>query len=92
MSVDTRDKRFSMVGITSPTLRMFQDPVATIGAIGRAMLLFLYSGLTIAPPPVIGTPPRQRILYIGARNNGLIIPRRNNILYVPARQKLIHDF
>jgi hypothetical protein len=47
-----------MIGLTSPMLREQQNPAASIGAAGRAMLLFLYAGIALAPPvPVsVGVP------------------------------------
>ncbi len=50
--VDTRDKRFSLIGLTAPTVREQQNPTGTIGAPARAMLLFLYSGIALALPIV----------------------------------------
>lgn len=57
MSVDTRDKRFSMIGITSPILREQQNPAGAIGTAARAMLLFLYAGIALAPPTVASGAP-----------------------------------
>lgn len=58
MAVDTRDKRFSMIGLTSPTLIEQQNPTGAIGAPARALLLFLYSGIALSPPGGLffGTP------------------------------------
>jgi hypothetical protein len=50
MAVDTRDKRFSILGLASDTVREQQNPTGTIGAPARAMLLFLYAGIALASP------------------------------------------
>jgi hypothetical protein len=52
MAIDTADKRFSMIGLTSPTVRRMKLPTGTIDAPARAMLLFLYSGIALAPPVI----------------------------------------
>jgi hypothetical protein len=54
MSLDTRDKRFSMIGIGQATVRFMQNPTGTIGQIAKAMLEYLYAG--ILPTPVIPEP------------------------------------
>jgi hypothetical protein len=52
MALDTRDKRFSMIGLTSPIMREQQNPTGTVSAPAREMLLFLYSGIALAAPVV----------------------------------------
>ena len=47
MAIDTRDRRFSMVGLGSPTPRIFPNPDGTIGVFDRAMHLYLYHGLDL---------------------------------------------
>jgi hypothetical protein len=84
MAVDTRDKRFSMIGLTSPILREQQNPTGTIGALARAMLLFLYAGILPAAPITPGTPPRNRVIIVGPRLNVIIVPPRlNTIIHDP---------
>lgn len=48
MSVDTRDKRFSMIGFGTPWRRQMQNPIGSIDAPARAELLCLYYGITPA--------------------------------------------
>lgn len=50
MAVDTRDKRFSMLGLASSTVREQQNPTGTIGAPARLLLLFLYAGIAASNP------------------------------------------
>jgi hypothetical protein len=47
---DTRDKRFSMIGLAKPWLRAFKNPTGTVDAEARAMLLFLYGGIPLDSP------------------------------------------
>lgn len=47
MAVDTRDKRFSLIGFGSPTPRVLPIADGTFSAADRAMLLYLYHGLTL---------------------------------------------
>lgn len=83
MAVDTRDKRFSMLGLASPVRREQKNPTGTIAAVAREMLLFLYAGIALAAPTSYSVSP----------NHKLIIPQRNNTLIVPPRiNQLTHDF
>jgi len=50
MSVDTRDKRFSLIGLAKPMVRCLQNPSGSIGQSGRQMLEFLYSGILASAP------------------------------------------
>lgn len=54
MAIDSRDKRFSLIGLASPFVRCLQNPTGTVGLAARQMLEFLYSG--IAPTSTITTP------------------------------------
>ena len=47
MAVDTRDKRFSMMGLANVNPSMMANPDASIDDPDRAMLLFLYHGITL---------------------------------------------
>lgn len=66
MAVNTRDKRFSMLGTARATVRQFQNPTGTIGAAARAMLEFLYGGIALSPPTA-GAPRVE--FYIVSRSN-----------------------
>ena len=46
MAVNTAERRFSMMGITSPFIK-HPLPQGAFGAIGRATLLDLYSGIAL---------------------------------------------
>lgn len=48
MAVDTRDKRFSMIGFMADTPWIMANPDGTIGAGDRAMLLNLYAGISLS--------------------------------------------
>jgi hypothetical protein len=48
MAVDTRDKRFSMMGISQPVPSVYPNPDAAIGTADRAHWIFLYSGIALS--------------------------------------------
>lgn len=48
MAADTRDKRFSMMGLAQPVPSIMADPDGTIGTQDRAQLLYLYSGIALS--------------------------------------------
>ncbi len=48
MAIDSRNKRFSMIGLSNPTPSILATPDTTIAASDRALLLFLYAGLALA--------------------------------------------
>lgn len=47
MAVDTAAKRFSLIGFGSPVPRMLPIADGTLSAADRAMLLYLYHGLSL---------------------------------------------
>ncbi len=55
MAVDTRDKRFSLIGFGSPTPWNLPNPDGSVDTQDRAMLLHLYHGLDITVTGVTGT-------------------------------------
>jgi hypothetical protein len=52
VSVDTRDKRFSMIGLAKPFVRLLANPTGTIGQASRQAFVFLYTGI-LASGPII---------------------------------------
>jgi hypothetical protein len=52
MAVDTRNKRFSIVGLDLPYIEIVHNPDGTIGSDDRAQALGLYSGLVPAESAV----------------------------------------
>ena len=48
MAVDTANKRYSMITLTSPTPFMLPVPDGTIGDADRLMFLHLYHGISIS--------------------------------------------
>ncbi len=54
MAVDTRDKRFSILGMASAFVRLLQNPSGTIAQSGRQCLEFLYSGILAGAAAVLG--------------------------------------
>lgn len=52
MPIDSRDKRFSLMGMGSAFVRLLQNPLATIAQSGRQLLEFLYSGILSGAPAV----------------------------------------
>lgn len=53
--VDTRNKRMSLIGFGSPTPRLLPDADGTLDAADRAMLLYLYPGLSLEAAAAIAT-------------------------------------
>ena len=47
MAIDTAAKRYSMIGFGSPVPRLLPIPDGTIGNADRAMLLYLYHGISL---------------------------------------------
>lgn len=72
MAVDTAAKRFSMIGLESPTVREQQPPTGTIGAPARAMLLFLYAGIALAAPVSLGAADACDTFYVQTET-GLVV-------------------
>lgn len=52
MAVDTRDKRMSMIGLDESYICLMKNPTGTVDADSREMLLNLYVGIPLVPPPV----------------------------------------
>lgn len=50
MAVDTRDKRFSILGLHQPVPSLTPNPDGTVGTADRAMWLFLYHGIGLSGP------------------------------------------
>ena len=59
MAVDTRDKRFSIMGLALPTLSLYGNPDGTIDSADRYQLLYLYSGISL------GGAPTETVLNFG---------------------------
>lgn len=59
MAIDTAAKRYSMIGFGSPTPRLLPIPDGALSAADRAMLLYLYQGLSLgavaAAPTIAAT-------------------------------------
>jgi hypothetical protein len=51
MAVDTRDKRFSMMGFSLPIPKVLANPDGTIDSADRYQMLYLYSGISLAGAP-----------------------------------------
>ncbi len=78
MAADTRDKRFSMIGIVSPIVRLMRNPAGALDALARAMLEFLYAGILPAGPPV--GHPRAINLISRADNSLTLLSRADNAI------------
>lgn len=52
MTVDSRDKRFSIMGLSQPVPSVFSNPDGTVGTQDRAQWVFLYHGLALDAPAV----------------------------------------
>lgn len=48
MAVDTRDQRFAILGLHQPVPSLLPNPDGAFGAADRAMLLFLYHGISLS--------------------------------------------
>ena len=55
MSIDSRDKRFSIMGLGQPAPSLYGNPDGTIGSDNRAQLLYLYSGITLGGAVLLGS-------------------------------------
>jgi len=53
MSVDTRDKRMSLMGFGEPVPFVMANPDGTVSVYDRAQLLWLYAGLNITTIPEV---------------------------------------
>lgn len=53
MAIDTRNKRFSMMGLNQPSPSVMANPDGTIGLADKAQLLFLYAGIALAVPVIV---------------------------------------
>lgn len=65
MAVDTRNKRFSMIGIDMPFLRVFPNPDGTISAEDRQQYLGKYSGIPFSGDTPVAFIPRLPLLGVG---------------------------
>lgn len=52
MAIDTRDKRMSMIGLDESYVDLMKNPTGSIDGEARAMLLGLYGGIALIPPPI----------------------------------------
>ncbi len=70
MAVDTRDKRFSMMGLLQPVPSIHPNPDGTIGTQDRAQYEFLYHGIALNSPAVITTTwfDEQQGKILGTKN------------------------
>lgn len=53
MAIDTKEKRFSMMGFGTPSIKHV-IPQGSLGKSGRATLMDLYSGIPLSSPPIGG--------------------------------------
>lgn len=63
MPVDTRDKRFSLVGLGTPVPSLFPNPDGTISASDRGMYLWLYHGISGSTPSAPEALPTLKFYY-----------------------------
>lgn len=61
MAVDTRDKRFSMVGLANQFIPVFPNPDGTIDAADRFQYIHLYHDASLVPAPAIGERKMRRM-------------------------------
>lgn len=54
MAVDTRDKRVSIVAVSSPWRGILPTPDGSVSAADRQIILYYYSGVAFGAPPVGG--------------------------------------
>ena len=50
MAIDTRDKRFSIMGLFQPVPSIWPNPDGTIGVQDRAQYATLYYGISLSSP------------------------------------------
>jgi hypothetical protein len=65
MAADTRNKRFSMVGLGLPLGFPVANPATGVSASDRLMLLFLYAGIGLSEPFVLEAGPERSLLVLG---------------------------
>lgn len=79
MSVDTRNKRMSLIGFGSPIPTVLPNPDGSFNNYDRAQLLWLYAGLNILIVGVIDLtlPTRSLALTLPTRSLALTLPTRS---------------
>lgn len=86
MAVDTRDRRFSMMGLLTP-VGLMANPDGTIADADRAQLLWLYPGISIVAVGVVALALSLRAvaLTLEARPDALTLESRSVALAMPVR-------
>ena len=81
-NADTRDKRGSAIALLKSWLRLEQNPAGSIAQAGRQFAAYSYMGILATAQVAAPSPPGERILIIGPRQNRLIVPPRSNSLII----------
>lgn len=63
MAINSRDRRFSMLGLGAPIPRALPSVAGSFDAAGRAMLLYLYHGIDVGEAVVVDIPTLAAIVY-----------------------------
>jgi len=63
--LDTRDKRFSILGLDLPFPRVFPNPDGAISANDRQQFIGKYEGIAFGAPVVSTLIPRLTLLGVG---------------------------
>lgn len=71
MAVDSRDKRFSMIGLLQPVPSIFPNPDGTIGTQDRAQYDLLYHGIALDAPVAVVPPKNVRRFISNVNRLGL---------------------
>lgn len=71
MSVDSRDKRMSMIGLCQPVPSVLPNPDGSVDMADKAMFIWLYFGLTLTGGAIVGR--RLKALLIPFRDKRIIV-------------------
>lgn len=89
LSVDTRNKRMSLIGFSSPVPTVLPNPDGTIASADRAMLLWLYHGIALSYVVAVialTLPTRSLALTLKSRSLALKLRSRSLSLTLPTRE------
>lgn len=87
MSVDSRDKRMSLIGFGLPILVVLPNPDGTIGTQDRAMLLWLYHGIALEAAEVAEYIGVLGIWVLGGRDVEIGRPLNTSVVFdMPERE------
>lgn len=81
MAVDSRDKRFSMMGLLQPVPSVLPNPDGTIGLPDQNQYAFMYHGIDLDPlAPILVSRwfKRHQGIILGTMNPGRMLYHKRN--------------